>query len=194
MTAAAAALAAGHTRRLALGADAELFVDVQLPRPLLVMVGGVHIAVALTAIAAALGYRTVVVDPRRAFGSAARFPHVDTLLQKWPDKAFAEIRVNQSTAIALLTHDPKIDDPALHAVLNSRAFYIGALGSRTTHAKRVARLQEAGFDAGADRAHPRPYRPGHQRPDTGRNRRVGDGRDHRRPPSLRSAHARTKTP
>ncbi len=126
--------------------EIELFIEVNLPKPRLVMVGGVHIAIALTAIAKTLGYETIVVDPRRAFGSEARFPHVDTLIQAWPDKAFEQIQLNDSTAVAMLTHDPKIDDPALNIVLNSRAFYIGALGSNKTQAKRRGRLAKMGFD------------------------------------------------
>jgi xanthine dehydrogenase accessory factor len=110
------------------------------------MVGGVHIAIALTAIAKTVGYETIVIDPRRAFGSETRFPHVDQLIQSWPDKAFENIRLNDNSAVALLTHDPKIDDPALKVVLNSRAFYIGALGSGKTQAKRRERLREMGFD------------------------------------------------
>jgi xanthine dehydrogenase accessory factor len=130
------------------------FVDVYRPAPTLVMVGGVHIAVALTGIAKTLGYRTIVVDPRRAFGSQARFPHVDELIQAWPERAFSQIEVTGDTAVALLTHDPKIDDPALHVVLKSSAFYIGALGSNKTHAKRKQRLSDHGFDAAAiDRIH-----------------------------------------
>jgi xanthine dehydrogenase accessory factor len=150
----AAALAAGRHRRQMLDDDTELFVDVLLPRPTLIMVGGVHIAVALTAIAKALRYNTVVVDPRRAFGSAERFPHVDRLIQKWPEEAFDRLKLDQSTAVAMLTHDPKIDDPALHVALRSRAFYIGALGSRSTQAKRRQRLLDAGFSAAqVDRIH-----------------------------------------
>jgi len=86
-----------------------------------------------------------VVDPRRAFGSEGRFPHVDKLIQVWPKKAFANINLTPETAVALLTHDPKIDDPALEAILNSPVFYIGALGSKKTHAKRITRLQQKGF-------------------------------------------------
>ena len=126
--------------------EIELFIEVSLPKPKLVMVGGVHIAIALTAIAKTLGYETIVVDPRRAFGSEARFPHVDTLIQAWPDKAFQQIQLNDSTAVAMLTHDPKIDDPALNVVLNSRAFYIGALGSNKTQTKRRDRLAKMGFN------------------------------------------------
>ncbi len=123
----------------------EVFVEVVLPPPTLIMVGGVHIAVALTAIAKALGYRTVVVDPRRAFGSIERFPHVDELIQVWPDEAMTQIGVTASTAIAMLTHDPKLDDPALLTALPSPAFYIGALGSRKTQAKRRERMLAAGL-------------------------------------------------
>jgi xanthine dehydrogenase accessory factor len=123
----------------------EVFIDVLDPQPVLVMVGGVHIAIALTSIAKALGFRTIVVDPRRAFGSAERFPHVDQLIQLWPDDAFEGIELTEKTAIAILTHDPKIDDPALKIALSSPAFYIGALGSDTTQARRRARLSESGL-------------------------------------------------
>jgi len=132
----------------------ELFINVELPPPTLVVVGGVHIAIPLLSLAKTVGYRTVIVDPRRMFGNEARFPKVDQLIQAWPDKAMAEININASTAIAMLTHDPKIDDPALQIVLNSPAFYIGALGSRKTHAKRRHRLLEAGMtEAQLDRLH-----------------------------------------
>lgn len=134
-------------QRVQLTDAVEVFVDTVRPSPTLIMVGGVHIAVALTQYAKVLGFQTTVIDPRRAFGSEARFPHVDKLIQAWPKKAFAEVEVTPETAVALLTHDPKIDDPALEVVLNSPAFYIGALGSSKTHAKRVARLQEMGITA-----------------------------------------------
>jgi xanthine dehydrogenase accessory factor len=109
------------------------------------MVGGVHIAVALTTIAKTLGYKTIVIDPRRAFGSDERFPHADQLFRAWPDKAFAEIELTPETAVAMLTHDPKIDDPALKVALNSPVFYIGALGSSKTQKARRERLQAMGF-------------------------------------------------
>ena len=112
------------------------------------VVGGAHIAIPLVAIAKTLGYRTIVVDPRRMFGSEERFPHVDQLLQAWPDKALEQVNLTSSTAIAMLTHDPKIDDPALKVALNSPVFYIGALGSRKTHTKRLQRLREAGIGEG----------------------------------------------
>lgn len=123
----------------------EVFIEVAFPPPTLVLVGGVHIAVALTTIAKTLGYRTVVVDPRRAFGSAERFPHADELIQAWPDAALAQIDLTASTAVAMLTHDPKLDDPALQAALSSPAFYVGALGSRKTQQERRRRLLEQGL-------------------------------------------------
>ena len=135
------------SQRHQLSDDLELFVEQFRPAPTLIMVGGVHIAVALTNMAKTLGFRTIVIDPRRAFGSDDRFPHADQLLTLWPQKAFAQLEITPETAVALLTHDPKIDDPALEIVLSSPAFYIGALGSRTTHAKRVERLQKKGTNA-----------------------------------------------
>lgn len=134
-----------YPSRVQLTDEVEIFIDTVRPAPTLVMVGGVHIAVGLAHMAKLLGYRTVVIDPRRAFGSEARFPHVDQLIQKWPEKAFKEVALTQETAVALLTHDPKIDDPALKVVLDQPVFYIGALGSNNTHKKRVGRLQEMGF-------------------------------------------------
>ena len=140
-----AAASAGQSQRRQLTNDIEVFIELIRPAPTLVMVGGVHIAVGLARIAQTLGYHTIIIDPRRAFGSEARFPQVDRLIQAWPDKAFPQIELTSATAVAMLTHDPKIDDPALRAALNSPAFYIGALGSRKTHAKRQQRLTEMGF-------------------------------------------------
>ncbi len=137
--------AAVSGRRTAAEVGLELFVDVQLPRPALVMVGGVHIAIALARLASVLGYHTIVVDPRRAFGSEDRFAHADRLIQAWPNRAFDEITVTANTAVAMLTHDPKIDDPALLHVLSSPAFYVGALGSQSTQAKRRDRMRAAGL-------------------------------------------------
>ncbi len=127
------------------GGEVEFFLDIQLPKPLLIIVGGVHISVALISMAASLGYRTVVIDPRRAFGSEARFAHADRLIHEWPDIALEQIPINRSTAIAVLTHDPKLDDPALIKALQSNAFYVGALGSRTTQEKRRERLRDVGI-------------------------------------------------
>lgn len=129
------------------GQSMQVFVEVSKPPPTLVLVGGVHIAIALTGIARQLGFQTVVVDPRRAFGAAERFPHADRLIQAWPEEAFGQIELTGETAVAMLTHDPKIDDPALKIALQSPAFYVGALGSRLTQEKRRRRLQEAGLTA-----------------------------------------------
>lgn len=132
----------------------EVFIEVLAAPPTLIAVGGVHIAIALTAIAKTLGYRTIVIDPRRVFGSSDRFPHVDQLIQAWPDAAFRQVSLSDTTAVAMLTHDPKIDEQALTAVLNSPAYYIGALGSSVTQAKRRQRLLEAGLsEAQVDRIH-----------------------------------------
>jgi xanthine dehydrogenase accessory factor len=123
----------------------ELFIDVLLPSPTLIMIGGVHISVALSRMANTLDYRSVVIDPRKSFASPDRFPDVDELIQRWPQEGLEGAGIDASTAIAVLTHDPKIDDPALLIALRSPAFYVGALGSRATHIKRVERLREAGL-------------------------------------------------
>jgi len=148
--AARAALTGGHSVRAVLNPDdqenpVEIFVDVMLPSPALIMIGGVHISIALTSIASTLGWRTVVIDPRTAFAGGTRFEHADQLIKSWPDKGLAQVAIGRSTAIVALTHDPKLDDPALIAALASPAFYVGALGSRKTHAKRRERLLEAGL-------------------------------------------------
>jgi xanthine dehydrogenase accessory factor len=122
----------------------EAFVDVIPSPPKMVIVGGVHITVALASMAAQVGHETIVIDPRRTFGSQNRFPDVDRLIQAWPQEAMADLDLNTSTAVIVLTHDPKIDDPALIAALSSPAYYIGALGSRRTHEKRIRRLIESG--------------------------------------------------
>jgi xanthine dehydrogenase accessory factor len=146
--------AVSQSQRLSLKAGTELFVDVVRPSPTLILVGGVHIAIALTTMAQTLGYRTIVVDPRRAFGSETRFPHADRLIQAWPDEAFAGLELTADTAVALLTHDPKIDDPALKIVLESPVFYVGALGSKATHGRRRRRLLAAGLaEEQIDRIH-----------------------------------------
>ncbi|MBW4708586.1 XdhC family protein [Roseobacter sp. YSTF-M11] len=126
--------------------DGAVFVGIHNPPLRLVVVGAVHIAQALVPMARIAGYDPFVVDPRAAFGSEARFPG-EKLVPDWPDEALEEIGVDSRTAVVLLTHDPKLDDPALHVALKSRAFYIGALGSKRTHAKRVDRLQQDGFDS-----------------------------------------------
>lgn len=138
-------LAVGESCRAMLNEDVEVFAEVILPPPTLIAVGGVHITIALMALAKTMGYRTVVIDPRTAFGSEERFPNVDQLIPLWPDEAFQQIPITRSTAIAMLTHDPKLDDPALKVALPSPAFYVGALGSKTTQSKRRQRLLDDGF-------------------------------------------------
>ena len=140
-------LTQSESRRAMLNDDIEVFAEVILPPPTLIAVGGVHITIALMALAKTLGYRTVVIDPRSAFGNEERFPNVDKLVQRWPDEAFEEIPLTRSTAVAMLTHDPKLDDPALKIALPSPAFYVGALGSKTTQAKRRQRLLDDGMTA-----------------------------------------------
>jgi xanthine dehydrogenase accessory factor len=141
------ALAEGRSQSFELAWQAEpvrAFIEVVKPTPTLIMVGGVHIAIALTALAKTLGFQTLVIDPRRAFGNPERFPSVDRLIQSWPEEAFSQVDISSSDAVVMLTHDPKIDDPALKRVLNSPASYVGALGSRTTHEKRKRRLLAEG--------------------------------------------------
>jgi xanthine dehydrogenase accessory factor len=136
-------LAADRSGMITLG-DESWFIEARHPKPRLILVGAVHIAQALAPLAALAGFDVVIVDPRTAFASAERFPGIATVAE-WPDEALDHLRLDRSTAIVTLTHDPKLDDPALQRALGSDAFYIGALGSRKTHAGRVARLREAGF-------------------------------------------------
>ena len=119
------------------------FLHAYNPPLRLVVVGAVHIAQALVPMAAGLGYGVTVVDPRRSFASEERFPGVEVSTE-WPDEAMDALRPDSRTAIVTLTHDPKLDDPALDRALKSDAFYIGALGSRRTHARRLDRLRELG--------------------------------------------------
>jgi xanthine dehydrogenase accessory factor len=128
------------------GALGKLFVEVWNPPMRLIVVGAVHIAQTLARMAVETGYAVTIIDPRSAFASEERFPGV-TLATDWPDEVLPGLKPDKRTAIVTLTHDPKIDDPALQAALRSDAFYIGALGSRRTHAKRGQRLESAGFDA-----------------------------------------------
>lgn len=126
--------------------DGETFVAVHNPPLRLIVVGAVHIAQALVPMARIAGYDPVIVDPREAFASDQRFPG-EQILHDWPDEAVAKLGLDPRTALVLLTHDPKLDDPALQAALGADVFYIGALGSTRTHAKRVERMQTAGFTA-----------------------------------------------
>lgn len=126
--------------------NGPLFLNVFNPPLRVILVGAVHIAQALVPMAQLAGYEVIVIDPRSAFGSAERFPGVQ-LSNDWPDEAMAQLKPDLRTALVTLTHDPKIDDPALIAGLKSDVFYIGALGSKKTHASRLERLAAAGFGA-----------------------------------------------
>ena len=134
-------------------AEGRVFLTVYVPAPQLVITGAVHISQALAPIAKLLGYDVTIVDPRTAFASPERFPDV-TMIAEWPDKALPPLNVDRYTAFVALTHDPKIDDPALLHALARDCFYIGALGSRKTHARRVERLKAHGLsDAATARIH-----------------------------------------
>ena len=140
---AAARHALAENRAATIAGD-ELFVGVYNPPLRMIIVGAVHIAQALAPMAALVGFAVTVVDPRGAFATEARFPGVARNLD-WPDTALADMAPDSRTAVITLTHDPKLDDPALAAALGSDCFYIGALGSRRTHAKRLARLAAMGI-------------------------------------------------
>ena len=135
-------------------ADAgEFFILIQNPPLKLVVIGAVHIAQALIPLARAVPYDITVIDPRRSFASPERFPDV-TVHADWPDDVLPSLALDQRTAIVLLTHDPKIDDPALVAALKSECFYVGALGSRKTHGSRLERLEALGLrEIGEQRIH-----------------------------------------
>lgn len=122
----------------------KYFVLVRNPSPRIIIVGAVHITQALAPMATMCGYEVIVVDPRRAFASRERFPNI-TLCHDWPDEALHALKVDMHTAIVTLSHDPKLDDPALMIAVRSPAFYIGSLGSKKTHIGRVARLKEKGY-------------------------------------------------
>lgn len=130
--------------------NVQFFVRSYVPATRLVIVGAVHIAQHLVVMARQLCFRTVVLDPRRAFATKERFPDVD-LWHDWPDEGLKALQIDAHTALVVLSHDPKIDDPALGIALNSPAFYIGALGSNRSHQKRIERLRKRGFEAELDR-------------------------------------------
>ena len=127
-------------------AETRTFLTVQVPPARMVIIGAVHISQALVPLARMLGYDPIIVDPRTAFATPERFPDV-TVHAEWPDVALPPLGVDRYTAFIALTHDPKIDDPALIHAFARDCFYIGALGSRKTHAKRVERLSAAGVSA-----------------------------------------------
>jgi len=131
----------------------RVFLTVYVPATQLVVIGAVHISQALAPIAKLVGYDVTIVDPRTAFATLERFPDVKVIAE-WPDRALPPLGVDRYTAFVALTHDPKIDDPALLHALSRDCFYIGALGSRKTHARRVERLKQQGLsDADTARIH-----------------------------------------
>ena len=127
-------------------AEGRVFLTVYVPAPQLVITGAVHISQTLAPIGKLLGYDVTIVDPRTAFASPERFPDIKVIAE-WPDQALPQLSVDRYTAFVALTHDPKIDDPALRHALSRDCFYIGALGSRKTHGRRVERLQAQGVSA-----------------------------------------------
>jgi xanthine dehydrogenase accessory factor len=132
-------------RNLALETAAgRVFVQVFSPPRRCFVVGAVHIAQPLTQMLALTDYRAIVIDPRQSFATEARFPGIE-LTTDWPDEALERLKPDQRSAVVTLTHDPKLDDPALAVALRSECFYIGALGSKRTHAARLSRLRELGF-------------------------------------------------
>lgn len=144
---AAEAMEARRTTRISVPAEGQewdLLIDVHVPQERLVIVGAVHMAIPLVAFARELGLHTVVVDARPIFATQDRFDHADELIRSWPEDALREMNLNESTYVVTLTHDEKLDTPALVYALDHPVGYIGALGSKRTHAKRVEVLREAG--------------------------------------------------
>ncbi len=143
VAAARRALGTGKSETIDVGSE-KIFLNVYVPPPRLIIVGAVHIAQTLAPMATMLEFDVTVVDPRGAWATSQRFPGVK-IIKEWADEAFQEMGLDVSTAVVTLTHDPKLDDPALESALKSDAFYIGALGSRKTHAKRKERLSQVGI-------------------------------------------------
>jgi len=125
--------------------DTNIFVESYVSPIKIIIIGAVHIAQYLVNFAKSLNFEIFIIDPRGYFASGQRFPNIK-IINKWPKEAFLEMETNQNTALIALTHDPKIDDPALQHALKNKFFYIGALGSKKTHANRCSRLKEAGFN------------------------------------------------
>ena len=125
--------------------NTEIFIETYIRPIKVIIVGAVHIAQYLVDFAKSLNFEISIIDPRGYFASEQRFPDMK-IINKWPDEAFKEIETNENSALIALTHDPKIDDPALQHALNKKFYYIGALGSKKTHENRCQRLKEAGFN------------------------------------------------
>ncbi len=126
--------------------NTEIFIETYIKPIKVIIVGAVHIAQYLIDFAKSLNFEISIIDPRGYFASEQRFPDMK-IINKWPDEAFKEIETNENSALIALTHDPKIDDPALQHALNKKFYYIGALGSKKTHENRCQRLKEAGFNS-----------------------------------------------
>ncbi len=147
-----AALRMGKSGVVTVAGD-DYFLTVQAPSPRLTLIGAVHISQALAPMARIAGLDVAIIDPRTAFATPERFPETPVFAE-WPDEALANAPLDRFTAVCLLTHDPKIDDPALKIALEADCFYVGALGSRKTHAGRLERMRAAGFgDAALARIH-----------------------------------------
>ena len=125
--------------------NTNIFVETYIRPIKVIIVGAVHIAQYLINYAKSLNFEIIVIDPRGYFATEQRFPGIK-IINKWPDEVFKEMETNSNTALIALTHDPKIDDPALQHALNKKFYYIGALGSKKTHANRIERLKESGFN------------------------------------------------
>ncbi len=147
LAAAATAAADDRSRQVRVGAE-TWFLHVQVPPPRLLVIGAVHVAQALAPLARTVGLAVTVIDPRRSFATAQRFPDTE-LMPVWPDEALQTLGIDRHSAVVTLTHDPKLDDPALELALRSPAFYVGALGSRKTQGARRDRMRAAGFDDAA---------------------------------------------
>jgi xanthine dehydrogenase accessory factor len=141
----AARFRSGASGNFTTAQETSYFLTVQLPPPRLVVIGAVHISQALVPMARVAGFDVTIIDPRTAFATAERFPDVP-LLAEWPDTALPKVSLDPFTALAALTHDPKIDDEPIAAALRAGCFYVGALGSRKTHSKRLDRLRGLGLD------------------------------------------------
>jgi xanthine dehydrogenase accessory factor len=122
------------------GNKARVFIEVYLPPPHLIIFGGVHIALPLVTFAKTLGFRVTVADPRTTFANRQRFPDVDEIIPEWPEEALKQLTIGPSSYCVILTHDPKLDEPALEGLLGKNAAYVGAIGSRKTHAERFKRM------------------------------------------------------
>jgi xanthine dehydrogenase accessory factor len=127
----------------------RVFIELFMPPPHLLIFGGVHIAIPLVRFARMLGFRVTLADPRATFANSERFPEVDRIIPEWPEEALDSISITPSTYIVILTHDPKLDEPALRGVLGKGAAYVGAIGSRKTHAERFERMAKLGIGAEA---------------------------------------------